>query len=71
MTTAILIKESIYLEIAHSLRGFVHLHPGRESGGRHGVREVAESSTVRSIGNKKKKPLGLSWAFENLKAHPK
>ena len=36
---------------------------------RPGLREVAESSTSRFAGSKKREPLGLPCAFENLKAH--
>jgi len=38
--------------------------------GRHGAGDVAESSTCRSPGSRKREPLGLTWGFENLKVHP-
>jgi hypothetical protein len=34
--------------------------------GRHGVGEVAESSTSGSAGSRKREALGLAWVFENL-----
>jgi hypothetical protein len=54
MTTATLRKESIYLGLAYSQR-FSPLSSWQDTG-RHGAREVAESSTSRSAGSRKRVP---------------
>lgn len=66
----VLIEKGIYLGLAYSFRGLVHCYHAREHWqytGRHGAGEAAESSTYKSSGSRKRKTLGLSWAFETSK----
>ena len=43
MSKTTLMKESIYRGLAHSFRGLVHYHHGREHGGKGGTGVVTES----------------------------
>lgn len=66
MTMATPVRGSISLGLAYSFGGLVHYHYGREHGsrvGRPSSGEVAESSTSRSTGSRKRETLGLEWAF--------
>ena len=38
--------------------------------GRHGAREIGESSTSGSTGSRKREKLDLAWAFETSKPNP-
>lgn len=38
--------------------------------GRCGTAEVAESSTPKSVGSRKRETVGLGWAFETSKSPP-